>query len=200
MLPSATWMPPGACPDFHSLLSRTSSRVAPSRARSRACAALTFEPRRPSAGCPPKSRRSRSRTEGVGVGVDEVVKVGSVRHAQHTLGGICLNTTRPGHSTVAKPCRQDFGKAGEDLCPFCQLGQRDRGVGQAFDVDGCVAADERLDAVTLIPDVGVHPGQDAPVLEPEGEELSSRFAPRTTIWSQSAAKPLYSMPKSYWSE
>src|SRR5665647_2584582 len=96
MLPRATWMAPGACPDFHSLLSLTSSRVAPSRTRSRACSALTFEPRRPSAGCPPKSRRSRSKTEGVGLGVDEVVKVGSIRHAQHTPWGIRLDTTCPG--------------------------------------------------------------------------------------------------------
>ena len=66
MSPRSTCTAPGACPDFHSLDSRTPSMVAPPRTSSRVRPALTVGWRLSSAGLPPNNLRSRSSTEGVG--------------------------------------------------------------------------------------------------------------------------------------
>src|SRR5665647_831914 len=44
------------------------------------------------------------------------------------------------------------------------------------------------------------PARTCPSLSQKARNSRPAASPRTTTWSQSAAKPLYSMPKSYWSE
>src|SRR5664280_403918 len=58
-------------------------------------------------------------------------------------------------------------------CPLHEVGEGDRRVCQAAGIDAHRAAHECLHVVTLVPDVGVHGGEYAPVLEPEGQELAS---------------------------
>src|ERR1017187_6946269 len=59
-----------------------------------------------------------------------------------------------------------------------QGGERDGRVCQAVGVDDGAVANEGLDVVALVPDVGVHGGEHSPVFEPEGEELPDRKSTR----------------------
>src|SRR5690606_19909784 len=55
-----------------------------------------------------------------------------------------------------------------------QLGERDGRVLQPGGVDRRAGADDPLDLLGHVPDVDVHPGQHAPVREPERDELTRR--------------------------
>src|SRR4051794_6695768 len=58
------------------------------------------------------------------------------------------------------------------LCHSTQVFDRDRWVSEAFRIDDSARADELLDRLGDIPDVGVHAGDDAAVPDPEGDELA----------------------------
>ena len=78
-----------------------------------------------------------------------------------------------------------------------QLLERDTRVSEARTVDRVACTDERLDVLVDVPDVDVHAGKHALVLEPEGDELRLSGAPRKTNLSHRVAWPEYSMPTSY---
>jgi hypothetical protein len=68
-----------------------------------------------------------------------------------------------------RPGRQPSGlprPAAED-----HFGERKVRVGELADVGGSRGADEILDCVVDVPDIDVHPGEDATPAEPERDEL-----------------------------
>src|SRR5450830_382088 len=98
------WTARGACPDFHSLLSRTSTSVAPSLTSSRARVAFTVGRMRPPWGPPQNGRGTGAGGVGFWAGVGVVVKVSSIRPRQDTAGGIS-SEVRPPASCQAPAAR-----------------------------------------------------------------------------------------------
>src|SRR4029453_3775106 len=66
--------------------------------------------------------------------------------------------------SLGAPCRQRAGLLAGHLV------EGDAGIGQPLGGDRPAVADQRLDGLCNVPDVGVHASHDPPVLEPEGEE------------------------------
>ena len=94
-----------------------------------------------------------------------------------------------------------------------QIAERDLRIGQRLQVDRpAVQArpDQRGDRLGDVPDVGVHPGQHPAVADPERDEFRAALRVRVDgrdrrgrppgRTRQGSTQPVYSMPRSYWSE